>query len=31
MYYLYYKYNDGTDSTWLTDVPEAHGGDYLHV
>lgn len=22
MYYLYYKYNDGTDSTWLTDVTD---------
>ena len=22
MYYLYYKYNNGTDSTWLTDVTD---------
>lgn len=22
MYYLYYKYNDGTNSTWLTEVPD---------
>lgn len=22
MYYLYYKYNDGTDSTWLTEVTD---------
>lgn len=22
IYYLYYKYNDGTDSTWLTDVTD---------
>ena len=22
MYYLYYKYNDGTNSTWLTDVTD---------
>lgn len=25
MYYLYYKYNDGTNSTWLTEQSGEHG------